>query len=105
MVAKPGYIPEESLITLLYTNGPESKTDVRFTLEEYTNGFLRVGSDVPGSTIFMDGLDTGEVTPFLFSSVPIGKHSITVANDNGTRKFPDITVNTVLTGKCQCRFL
>ncbi len=42
----------------------------------------------------MDGLDTGEVTPFLFSSVPIGKHSITVVNDNGTRKFPDVTVNT-----------
>jgi hypothetical protein len=96
MVSKPGYIPEESLITLLYTNGPESKTEVRFSLDEYTNGFLRVGSNTPGSAIFIDGLDTGEVTSYLFSSVPIGTHSITVSSNNSTRKYPDVVVNALI---------
>jgi len=70
MVSKPGYVPEESVITLLYTPVPISTTDVRFILEEYPNGFLRVISNPPAAGITIDGKDTGEVTPFMFFSVP-----------------------------------
>ena len=95
MVSKPGFIPQERTIDLLYTPVPLPTTNVSFILEEYPGGFLRVASDPPGATITLDGKDTGEVTPLLFSSVPIGLHSVTVSGNNMTRKFPDITVNSV----------
>ena len=95
MVSRSGYIPQESIINLLYTPVPISTTDVRFILEEYPSGFLRIASDPPGTAITLDGRDTGEVTPVLFSSVPIGLHSVTVSDSNMSRKFPDITVNAV----------
>jgi hypothetical protein len=95
MVTKTGYIPQESSINLLYTPVPVSTTTVSFNLDEYSSGFLRVASDPPGATITLDGRDTGEVTPFLFSSVPIGLHSVTVSEKNMTKKYPDITVNAL----------
>jgi Protein of unknown function (DUF3344)/PEGA domain len=95
MVTKTGYIPQESSINLLYTPVPVSTTAVSFNLDEYPSGFLRVASDPQGATITLDGRDTGEVTPFLFSSVPIGLHSITVSGKNMTKKYPDITVNAL----------
>jgi len=95
MVSKPGYIPQESIVNLLYTPVPISTSNVSFILEEYPSGFLRVASDPPGAAITLDGRDTGEVTPLLFSSVPIGLHSVTVSINNVSRKYPDITVNAV----------
>jgi hypothetical protein len=95
MVSKPGYIPQESIVNLLYTPVPISTSNVSFILEEYPSGFLRVASDPPGAAITLDGRDTGEITPLLFSSVPIGLHSVTVSINNVSRKYPDITVNAV----------
>ena len=95
MVSKPGFIPQERIIDLLYTPVPLPTTDVSFILEEYPGGFLKVASDPPGAAITFDGKDTGEVTPLLFSSVPIGLHTVTVSGDTITRKYPDITVNSV----------
>ena len=95
MVSKPGFIPRERIIDLLYTPVPLPTTDVSFILEEYPGGFLKVTSDPPGAAITFDGKDTGEVTPLLFSSVPIGLHTVTVSGDTMTRKYPDITVNAV----------
>jgi hypothetical protein len=95
MVSKPGYIPQESEVSLPYTPVPISTTNVSFLLEEYTSGFLRVASDPPGAAISLDGRDTGEVTPLILSSVPIGLHSVTVSGNNISRKIPDITVNAV----------
>ena len=95
MVSKPGYIPQERTINLLYTPIPIPSTNISFVLEEYPNGFLKVASDPPGAAITLDGRDTGEVTPMIFSSIPIGLHSVTVSGNNMTRKYPDITVNAV----------
>ena len=95
MVSKPGYIPQERTINLLYTPIPIPSTNISFVLEEYPNGFLKVASDPPGAAITLDGRDTGEVTPMIFSSIPIGLHSVTVSGNNMTRRYPDITVNAV----------
>ena len=95
MVSKPGYIPQESIVNFLYTPVPLSITNVSFILEEYPSGFLRVVSDPTGAAITLDGMDTGEVTPLMFSSIPIGLHSVTVSENNMSRMFPDITVNAV----------
>ncbi len=104
MVTKSGFIPEERGITLLYTPVPISQTDLHFILEEYPNGFLRVAGDTPGAAIILDGKDTGEVTPFMFSSVPTGLHSISVSNITITRKFPDITVNALTAANISANF-
>jgi hypothetical protein len=95
MVSKPGHIPQERIVNLLYTPVPLSTTNVSFTIEEYPSGFLRVVSDPPGAAITLDGRDTGEITPLMVSSVPLGLHSVTVSDNNMTRKFPDITVNAL----------
>jgi len=95
MVSKLGYVPQEQIINLLYTTVPISTTNISFTLDEYPSGFLRVASDPPGAAITLDGKDTGEFTPLLFSSVPIGLHSVTVSGDNLSMKYPDITFNAV----------
>ena len=95
MVSKPGYIPQERNINLLYTLVPVSTTNVSFILEEYPGGFLRVASDPPGAAITLDGRDTGEVTPLMLPSVPTGLHSVVVSGNNISKKFPDITVNAV----------
>jgi hypothetical protein len=104
MVLKPGYIPQESTINLLYTPVPISTTNVSFTLQEYPGGFLRVTSTPPGAVITLDGADTGEVTPFIFSSIPIGSHSVEVTVNKTSRKFPEITVNAVEVTKINADF-
>ncbi len=96
MVSKTGFIPQESIITLLSTPVPISTTNVTFSLDEYQNGFLRVASDPSGAEIGLDGMDTGEITPFIFFALPTGSHSIIIGNKTVTRKYPDITVNALV---------
>jgi len=103
-VSKPGYVPEESVITLLQTTVPMSTTNLHFILEEYPSGFLRVVSDALGSTITINGIDTGEVTPFLFPWVPTGTHAVTVINGNMTRKYPDVVVNSLVSANISAVF-
>ncbi len=105
MVSKPGYIPQESLIDLPYTPAvPVSATNISFVLQEYPSGFLRVTSNPPGAAITLDSMDTGEVTPFIFSSIPIGLHSVEVTVNKTSRKFPEITVNAVEVTKINADF-
>jgi hypothetical protein len=88
-----------------YTSGaPVSATNISFVLEEYPSGFLRVTSNPPGAAITLDSMDTGEVTPFIFSSIPIGLHSVEVTVNNASRKFPEITVNAVEVTKINADF-
>jgi hypothetical protein len=106
MVTKPGYIPQESLIDLPYTPAaPASATNISFVLQEYPSGFLWVTSKPPGAAIILDSTDTGEVTPFIFSSIPIGLHSVEVTVNNTSRNFPEITVNAVEVTKINADFI
>jgi|WetSurMetagenome_2_1015567.scaffolds.fasta_scaffold04759_2 hypothetical protein len=95
IVSKPGYIPRERLISLAYTSVPISTTDVHVTLEDYSWGFLRVESNPPGAGISIDGLDSGEVTPYLFPLMPTGSHSLKVTGNNITKMFYDRTVDAL----------
>jgi hypothetical protein len=95
IVSKPGYIPGERLISLAYTPVPISTTNVHMTLEDYPWGFLRVESNPPGAGISIDGMDSGEVTPYLFTSMPIGSHSVKVTGNNITKMFYDRTVDAL----------
>ena len=94
MVTKDGYLPQQKLIDLPHYSVPLSMTPVDFDLEEYPSGFLYVNSIPRGGKISIDNLDTGEITPALFRSIPAGSHSIKVAGVNTSKTF-DATVTSL----------
>lgn len=94
-VTKNGYLPTQSLIDLPRRTFPISTTMVDVYLEEYPSGFLYVRSMPAGARISIDGMLSGEVTPALFKSVPTGTHLVDVKGTNATKKFFDVTVNSV----------
>lgn len=46
--------------------------------ETPTTGDLFVVSDIPGAAISLDGAGTGQVTPVMLHSIPVGAHTITI---------------------------
>lgn len=94
-VTKAGYLPQESLLDLRRQILPVSPTGVDFYLEEYPSGFLYVRSIPPGGRVSIDGMDTGEVTPALFKSLPTGAHDVKVTGTNSSKLFYDVTINSL----------
>jgi len=94
-VTKEGYLPEETLINLPRRSVPISTTPVDFVLEEYPSGFLYVSSIPEGGRVSIDNIYTGEVTPALFRSMPTGSHYVEVTLANATKKFYDVTINSL----------
>lgn len=62
---------------------------------DHTSGTLVVRSEVPGAAIFVDGQIRREKTPAMFS-LPTGKHSIEVVQDN-QRKTQEVTIRESMT--------
>jgi hypothetical protein len=92
MVTKDGYLPQQRLIDLPYGSDPLYRKSVDFVLNEYQSGYLSVNSIPEGGKVSIDNLFTGEVTPALFKSIPIGAHTIKVAGVNSSKTFYDVTV-------------
>ena len=92
MVTKDGYLPQQRLIDLPYGSDPLYRRSVDFVLNEYQSGYLSISSIPEGGKVSIDNLFTGEVTPALFKSVPIGTHTIKVAGGNFSKTFYDVTV-------------
>jgi hypothetical protein len=95
MVTKDGYLPQQKLIDLPHFSVPISMTAVGFDLEEYPSGFLYVNSIPKGGKVSIDNLDTGEITPALFRSIPSGSHTVKVTGVNASKTFPDITITSL----------
>jgi hypothetical protein len=57
-------------------------------------GDLYVVSDKPGASIFLDGVDTGKLTPTMLSGVPVGPHAVEVRT-NCARGEGDANVQAV----------
>ena len=91
MVTKDGYLPQERLFDLPYGADPLYRKSVDFVLNEYQSGYLSVNSVPEGGKVSIDNLFTGEVTPALFKSIPIGTHTIKVTGVNTSKTF-DATV-------------
>jgi hypothetical protein len=92
MVTKDGYLPQQRLIDLPYGADPLYRKSVDFVLNEYQSGYLYVNSIPEGGKVSIDNLFTGENTPALFKSVPIGTHTIKVTGVNSSKTFYDVTV-------------
>ena len=94
MVTKDGYLPQQRLIDLPHGADHLYQKSLDFALKQYQSGYLYVNSIPEGGKISIDNLFTGEVTPALFKSVPIGTHTIKVTGVNTSKTF-DATVTSL----------
>lgn len=85
MVSLPGHLPTHRVISIPRTQEEYIKGTVSFILETYPSGPLRVESVSAGAAIFIDGIATGEKTPFSFTGIPIGTHELTLRSGDTTR--------------------
>lgn len=101
MLTKPGYLPEETL-TLL----PERVDDreIRLTLEPYSYGYLYVNSTPAGAKIYLYNLNTGEVTPHLFSGMAIGAYDVKVVGRSDSKTLEDLLVKPHDVTVCEWAF-
>ncbi len=95
MVTKNGFLPKQSPVYLPFGSYPGYTAHADFELEEYPSGFLYVDSIPRGAKVSIDSMYTGEVTPALFKTVPTGIHLVEVKGTNSTKKFHDVTLNSV----------
>jgi hypothetical protein len=90
MVTAPGYEPGEE-VTYIPVNSEPVAAPVRFTLQTYPCGSLTLETMPPGGTIYIDGILTGEKTPYLFTGIPLGIHEVTLRR-NGENRMIDVVV-------------
>jgi len=90
-VSLPGHIPVQRLVSVPRTSEEFIKGSIMFILETYPCGTLQVESIPDGSAIYLDGISTGEKTPFTFSGIPLGVHELTLKSSKVSRS-RDITI-------------
>ncbi|MFY1642765.1 PEGA domain-containing protein [Methanoculleus bourgensis] len=100
LVAKPGYIPAEDIITI-----PEGSSgtggSITCTLREYPHGDLLVESTVPDARIYLYSRYAGEKTPHTFSGMSIGSYDVRVVSENATKTIEDVLVKPGETSWCR----
>jgi hypothetical protein len=85
-VYRPGFVPGESVVLIPVDDDPDVKEPVRFVLETYPCGSLTIDSIPTGASISLDGISTGEKTPFTFRHIPLGIHEVSVVRNGESRK-------------------
>jgi hypothetical protein len=88
------FLPQQHLIDLPHGTDTLYRKSLDFVLNEYQSGYLSVNSVPDGGKVSIDNLFTGEVTPALFKSIPIGTHTVTVTGVNTSKTF-DATVTSL----------
>jgi hypothetical protein len=80
-----GYMPQEHEVFM--TDDPTKVIDeiLVLPLESYAYGELKVTSNPPGAKIYLDGINTGRTTPWLFRYRSIGSYSLKVVNGSSSR--------------------
>ena len=86
-VARNGYLTPN---TMTVTVSVGKKTTVHFKLEKDTlnYGSVRVTSAPAGAAIYLDGVNSGKVTPDTLTDVPAGSHTVDVALSGYTSPGP-----------------
>ncbi|MDD1711659.1 MAG: PEGA domain-containing protein [Methanoregulaceae archaeon] len=85
-VSRPGFVPGDTVVLIPVDNDPDVKEPVHFVLETYPCGPLTIESTPKGASISLDGISTGEKTPFTFQHIPLGIHEVTVVRNGESRK-------------------
>jgi sugar lactone lactonase YvrE len=71
-IEKEGYKPEKTILTL-----SEAKIVKTFVLQSIARA-VDVGSEPAGAAVYLDGRDSGKLTPCDLGLVPFGSHKLTV---------------------------
>ncbi|QYZ78491.1 PEGA domain-containing protein [Methanofollis formosanus] len=100
MVTKPGYLPKEDEV--LIPKGTDDRS-VTFNLETYAHGALYVNSTSAGAKIYLYGLNTGEVTPHLFTGMDLGKYTVKVVGRSDSDTVEDVMVVPDRMATCEVR--
>jgi hypothetical protein len=85
-VSRPGFVPGETVVLIPVDDDPDVKEPVRFVLDTYPCGPLTIDSIPTGASISLDGISTGEKTPFTFMYIPLGIHEVSVVRNGESRK-------------------
>jgi len=94
-VTKPGYADASATVTV----GHDQTVPVHFGLVPPT-GSLAVTSTPDGARIYLDGLETGEVTNATLVNVPAGAHTVRVERDGYREAEAAVTVTAGGTASC-----
>ena len=70
-----GYIDQQQTISI----SADQTANLNFALEILqSGGSIFVQSNPPGATIFIDGVDTGFLTPKMINNLTAGNHNISL---------------------------
>ena len=94
-VTKPGYADASATVTVEH----DKTVPIHFGLVPPT-GSLAVTSTPDGARIFLDGLETGEMTNATLVSVPAGGHTVRVERDGYREAEAAVTVTAGGTASC-----
>ncbi|MCU0629915.1 MAG: PEGA domain-containing protein [Methanoregulaceae archaeon] len=78
MVSKPGFYPEDEIITVEIRGANTSVQKVFFNMENYGEGTIVVDSLPRGATIYLNSWSPGESTPHTFDHMKIGFYEVVV---------------------------
>ena len=85
IVTLPGYIPGETITEIPITDSPVVRKPVSFILDTYASGPVTLESIPPAADILIDGIVTGEITPYTFEHLSLGIHQVTVRRNGESR--------------------
>ena len=94
-MTKPGYADASATVTVEH----DKTVPIHFGLVPPT-GSLAVTSTPDGARIFLDGLETGEMTNATLVSVPAGGHTVRVERDGYREAEAAVTVTAGGTASC-----
>ncbi|MEI6293422.1 MAG: PEGA domain-containing protein [Methanomicrobiales archaeon] len=78
MVSKPGWYPNEEIVTVEIRGTNTTPQKVFFPMENYGEGTIVVDSLPRGAAIYLNGWSSGEITPHTFDHMKIGFYEIIV---------------------------
>lgn len=78
MVSKPGWYPQEEIVTAEIRGANTTPQKIFFPMENYGEGTIVVDSLPRGAAIYLNGWSSGENTPHTFDHMKIGFYEIIV---------------------------
>jgi hypothetical protein len=86
-VQAPGYLPAEQELSMsdAMNNPIDGKVFIR--LEEYPHGSLNLTSNPAGAKVYLSGRNTGEKTPVVIPSLPIGIYTVKLVAGEESRTY------------------
>lgn len=86
-VQAPGYLPEEKELMMIDAINNPIDEKVFLRLEPYVHGSLNLTSNPAGAKVYLSGRNTGEKTPVVIPSLPIGLYTVKLVGEDESRTY------------------